>query len=136
MLSNARLGKQLWAEALEYTYHLINGLSSSAIGGKTPMEVWSRKPATNYDSLHIFGCSAYYHVKESKLDPRAKKALFMGITSRIKRFCFWRPEMRKGMFSRDETFDEYPMMEKLTNEAVQTSSTLPKKREYFEKGRV
>ena len=78
MLSNARLGKQFWAEALD----------------------------------------VYYHVKESKLDPRVKKALFMGITSGIKGFRLWCPEMKNVIFSRDMTFDESPMMVKLTNEAV------------------
>ena len=126
MLSNAGLGKQFWTEALGYAHHLINRLPLSAIGGKTPMEVWSRKPTTDYVSLHIFGCSACCHVKESKLDPRAKKALFMGITSRIKEFRLWCPERKKVIFSRAMTFDESPMMEKLTNETVQTSCNLQK----------
>ena len=73
MLSNTGLGKQFWAETLEYTHHLINRLPSSAIGGKIPIEVWYGKPATNYDSLHIFGYSAYYHIKELKLDPRQSR---------------------------------------------------------------
>ncbi|KAG8479661.1 hypothetical protein CXB51_029443 [Gossypium anomalum] len=83
MLSNAGLGKQFWAEAVTYAGHLVNHLPSSALERKTPMEVWSGKPATDYDSLHVFGSTVYYHVKESKLDPRAKKALFMGITSGV-----------------------------------------------------
>ena len=58
-----------------YTQHLVNRFPSSAIGGKTPLEVWSGKPATDYDTLHVFGSTAYYHATESKLDPRAKKAL-------------------------------------------------------------
>ena len=41
LLSNARLDKSFWAEAIVYASHLINGLSSTAIGGKTPLEVWS-----------------------------------------------------------------------------------------------
>ncbi|KAH9680676.1 hypothetical protein KPL71_026642 [Citrus sinensis] len=77
MLSNAGLGKEFWAEAVVYACHLINRLPSTAIEGRTPMEMWTGKPATDYDSLHVFGSTAYYHVKESKLDPRAKKALFM-----------------------------------------------------------
>ena len=39
LLSNARLDKSLWAEAIVYASHLINGLSSTAIEGKTPLEV-------------------------------------------------------------------------------------------------
>ena len=34
--------------------------------GKTPMEVWSKKHANDYDSLHIFGCPAYYHVRNER----------------------------------------------------------------------
>ena len=56
-----------------YACHVINSLSSSAIGGKTLMEVWFRKAAQDYDPLRIFGCTAYYHIKEDKLDPEAKK---------------------------------------------------------------
>ena len=84
MLSNAGLGREFWAETVTYARYLINRLPSTAIAGKTPLEKWSNKSATDYDSLHVFGCVAYYHVKESKLDPRAKKAVFLGITSGIK----------------------------------------------------
>ena len=88
MLSNAGLGRQFWAEALTYACHLINRLPSAGIEGKTPMEVWSGKPAKDYDSLHVFGSTVYYHVKESKLDPRAKKSIFMGITSEVRDTVF------------------------------------------------
>ena len=39
MLSNAGLGRKFWAEAVTYAQHLVNRLPSSAIGGKTPLEV-------------------------------------------------------------------------------------------------
>ena len=106
MLSNAGLGKEFWAEAVVYASHLINRLPSTANGGKTPMEVWSGKPATDYDSLHVFGCPAYYHVKESKLDPRAEKALFMGVSMGVKGYRLWNPNSKKMLFSRDVTFDD------------------------------
>ena len=60
MLSNARLQKNFWAEALAYDCYLVNMLPSSAIGDKTPLEVWSGKAAQDYDSLRVFGCPAYY----------------------------------------------------------------------------
>ena len=53
MLSNAELGREFWAEAVTYAQHLVNRLPSSAIDDKTPLEVWSGKPATDYDSLHV-----------------------------------------------------------------------------------
>ena len=54
MLSNAGLSKNFWAEAL-YACYLVNRLPSSAIGGKTPLEVWSKKTAPDYDLLRVFG---------------------------------------------------------------------------------
>ncbi|KAE8708956.1 hypothetical protein F3Y22_tig00110332pilonHSYRG00622 [Hibiscus syriacus] len=123
MLSNTGLGKAFWTEAVTYAGHLINRLPSSAIGGKTPLEVWSGKPATDYDSLHVFGSTSYYHVKESKLDPRAKKAFFMGITHGVKGFRLWCLDTKKIICSRDVTFDKSSLIKKVTNEAVQTSST-------------
>jgi len=50
-----------------YACHLINWLPLFAIRGKTPMEVWSRETVQDYNSLRIFGCHAYYHVKEDKM---------------------------------------------------------------------
>ncbi|GJX81498.1 retrovirus-related pol polyprotein from transposon TNT 1-94 [Tanacetum coccineum] len=127
MLFNAGLGKEFWAEAVMYACHLVNHLPSTAIDGKTPFEKWYGKPATDYDSLHVFGSAAYYHVKESKLDPRAKKALFMGITSGIKGYRLWCPETKKTIFSRDVTFNESAMLKKVNVEQLDGT---PKKVEF------
>ena len=40
------------------------------------MEMWTDKHATDYDSLHIFCFTAYYHVKESKSDPIEKNIVY------------------------------------------------------------
>ncbi|GJT56454.1 retrovirus-related pol polyprotein from transposon TNT 1-94 [Tanacetum coccineum] len=81
--------QQNGVEAVTYACHLVNRLPLTAIDRKTPFEKWYGKPTSDYDSLHVFGSAAYYQVKESKLDPRAKKALFMGITSGIKGYRLW-----------------------------------------------
>ena len=83
-LPNAGLGKEFWAKTVVYACHLINRLPSVVIEGKMPIEMWIGRLATDYDSLYVFGLIAYYHVKESKLDPRAKKGIFMGISGRVK----------------------------------------------------
>ena len=132
MLSNAGLGREFWAEAVTYACHLVNRLPSTAIGGKTPLEMWFGKPATDYDSLHVFGSTAYYHVKESKLDPRAKRAVFMGITSGVKGYRLWCPETKKIIFSRDVTFDESTILKKVTSDTVKTDDT-PKQVEFERK---
>ena len=63
----------LWAEALAYACYLVNKLPSFAIGGKTPLKVWSEKVAQDYDSLRVFECLTYYHIKKDKLGPKARK---------------------------------------------------------------
>ena len=123
MLSNAGLGKQLWAEVVMYASHLINRLPSAALNGKTPLEVWSGKPINDYDTLHVFGSTAYYHVKESKLDPRAKKALFMGVNSGVKGYQLWCLSLKKIISSRDVTFDESAMLKKVTTDGKVSENT-------------
>ncbi|GJR29297.1 retrovirus-related pol polyprotein from transposon TNT 1-94 [Tanacetum coccineum] len=59
---------------------------------------------------------------ESKLDPRAKKALFMGITSEIKVYCLLCPETKKMIFSRDVTFNEPSMLKKVNAEQLDGTS--------------
>ena len=123
MLSNAGLGKQFWVEAVMYASHLINRLPSATLNGKTPFEVWSGKPVNDYDTLHVFGSTAYYHVKESKLDPRAKKALFMGVTSGVKGYRLWCLSLKKIISSRDVTFDEFSMLKKVTTDGKVSENT-------------
>ncbi|XP_068504229.1 uncharacterized mitochondrial protein AtMg00710-like [Phaseolus vulgaris] len=113
MLSNAELDRKFWAEPVTYTQHLVNRLPSSAIDDKTPLEVWSGKPATDYDSLHVFGSIAYYHVIESKLDPRANKTFFMGFSPGVKGYRLWCLEAKKTIINRDVTFDESIMLKKV-----------------------
>ena len=110
MLSNAGLGKEFCTEAVVFISHLINHLSSAVIEGKTLIEMWIGKSATDYDSLHVFNSTTYYHVRESKLDLKAKKTLFMGITGEVKGFFLWCSITKKIIFTRDVTFDESVML--------------------------
>jgi len=100
LLSNVRLGKSFWAEALTYASHLINRLSLSAIGDKTPMEVCLRV-VQDYDMLSVFGCLVYYHVKEDELDPQPKKAIFLSFKRDVKDYELRDPKDKKIIVSRD-----------------------------------
>ena len=86
---------------------MVNRRPSIAIDFKTPEEVWSGIPA-NYSHLRVFGCPAYFHVNDGKLEPRAKKAIFLGYTIRVKGYRLWCPDLKSPKFviSRDITFDE------------------------------
>ncbi|KAH9650850.1 Integrase catalytic domain-containing protein [Citrus sinensis] len=113
MLSNASLAKKFWAEIMSYASHLVNQLPSPTIGGKTPMEIWSRKHAQDYDSLRIFECPAYYHVK----------AIFVGLKGGVKGFKLWDLEDKKFVCSRDVIFDEASMMKDSSSQQVEFDAT-------------
>ena len=55
LIVKQRVEQVLFGRAMTYASHLINRLSSSAIGGKTPIEMWSGMAASDYDMLRVFG---------------------------------------------------------------------------------
>ena len=75
MLSNASMGKELWAKAVNMICYLMNRSPSTTIECKTPKEVWCGTSA-DYSILRVFGCPSYAHINEGKLEPRAKKCIF------------------------------------------------------------
>ena len=71
MLVSAKLSKGCWGEAVNTTVY-VNRYPLIALNFKVPEEVWSgMKP--EYGHLKLFGCDAYAHVNQGKLEPRAKK---------------------------------------------------------------
>ena len=106
-----------------YANHLINSLPSTALNGKTPLEVWFGKPINDYDTLRVFGSTAYYHLEESKLYPRAKKTLFMGVTLGVKGYRLWCLYSKKIISSRDVIFDESVMLKKVTIDGKVSENT-------------
>lgn len=65
MLGAAGLEKSFWAEAVNTAYYVLNQAPSTAIDLKTPMEMWTGKPA-DYSNLHTFGSSVFtmYNAQE------------------------------------------------------------------------
>ena len=108
MLSNARMGKRFWAEAASTACHLINRSPSITLNKKTPIEVWSGTPA-DYSQLRVFGCTAYAHVDNGKLEPRAIKCVFVGYGSGVKGYMLWNHETNKVFVSRSVVFNESVM---------------------------
>jgi hypothetical protein len=83
MLSNVGLGKEFWAKAVTTASYLVNITPTTFIECKTLKKVWSGKPP-DYSKLKVFGCPAYFHMNEGKLEPRAKKGIFVGYPINIK----------------------------------------------------
>jgi hypothetical protein len=108
MLSNSGLSRKFWAEAASTACHLINCSPSTAISKKTLIEVWSGSPY-DYSQLRVFGCTAYAHVDNGKLEPRAIKCIFLGYGSGVKAYKLWNPEAHKAFYSRNIVFNKSTM---------------------------
>ena len=108
MLSDSKLPKKFWAEALSTASYVRNRSPTTAVKGMTPYEVWKGyKPNVNH--LHIFECSAYAHIpkdERSKMDPKAKKSIFLGYGISVKGYGLFDTDTSKVFHSRDVTFNE------------------------------
>ena len=107
MLIYSKLPKTLWAEALNTTCYLVNRSPLTAIGCKTPTKLWLGRMA-DYSKLIIFGCTAYAHVKQGKLEPIALKCRFLGYPEGVKGYRLWCVDLKppQCIISRDVTFHE------------------------------
>ncbi|GJX38090.1 retrovirus-related pol polyprotein from transposon TNT 1-94 [Tanacetum coccineum] len=110
LLIQSGLPKTFWAEATCTAAYLINRSPSTAIEKKTPMEMWSGHPS-DYGMLRIFGCVAYPHDKQGKLEPRAIKCVLLGYPEGVKGYRLYRldDESPKIVTSRNVVFNESVM---------------------------
>jgi hypothetical protein len=104
----------LWAEAAMAVVYLQNRLSHSALGFKTPKEMFiEKKPEVSH--LKIFGCPVFVHIpkeKRNKLEPSEKKGIFVGYCEVSKAFRIYILGHRHIEISRDVTFDEEAALKK------------------------
>lgn len=82
MLSHASLSKDFWALAISTAYYLMNHSPSIGIEYMMPEEIWSNNLADYI--LRVFGCLAYIYIDDGKLEPIAKKCIFLSYASRAK----------------------------------------------------
>jgi len=87
---------------------MINCEPHTGINMKTPYELLSGKPV-DYSNLWAFGCTVYYHVNDGKLDPRAKKGVFVDYGDGVKGYWIWSPSEKRVILSRNDVFDENSM---------------------------
>ncbi|KAH9782268.1 hypothetical protein KPL71_008823 [Citrus sinensis] len=144
MLIQSRLPMSLWAETLSTACYIVNRSPSSGINFRTPIELWIGKPA-DYSNLRVFGCPAYAHTKQGKLEPRALKGVFIGYPEGVKGYKLWCTDFKppKAIISRDVVFNEaevckhleanHPMSENHKSQfEVESSTTVAKGRTIVE----
>ena len=86
------------------------------------MEMWFGKHTQQYDSIRVFRCPVYYHVKNDKFNPRARKAIFVGFKCRVKGYKLWDLKDKKFLYSRDVTFNEAFMLKASRSQQVETKT--------------
>ena len=103
MLSDSKLQKNFWAEALLTAAYLRNRSPTTAVEGKTPFEAWTEEKP-NVSHLKTFGCVCYAHIlsdERQKLDAKARKCLMLGYGTETKAYRLYDIEREKIIFSRD-----------------------------------
>jgi hypothetical protein len=114
MINDRDLPICLWVEAAIATVYVQNRLSHSALGFKTPEEMFTgKKPEVSH--LKIFGCPVFIHIpkeKRNKLEPSGKMGIFVGYCEVSKAFGIYIPGHRHIEISRDVTFDEEAALKK------------------------
>jgi hypothetical protein len=115
MIHDQDLPMCLWVEATMVVVYVQNRLSHSALGIKTPKEMFTgKKPEVSH--LKIFGCPIFIHIpkeKRNKLEPSGKKGIFMGYCEVSKAFRIYILGHHHIDIIKDVTFDEYAVLKKL-----------------------
>ena len=110
MLSDSRLPKTFWAEALATAAYLRNRSPTKALASMTPYETWTgERPQVQH--LKVFGCDAYAHVpkdERDKLDSKTKSCWFLGYGDTKKVYKLYDRSKRTIIYSRDVTFAAHP----------------------------
>ena len=122
MLSESGLRQKFWVEATSTAVYLINRTPSSTIEFKIPEEMWTTA-LSDLMGLRRFGCVAYVHSDEGKLNPRAKKGIFTGYLEGVKGFIIWLLEEKKCIISRNVVFREDQMFKEINEHQSDTSLT-------------
>ncbi len=88
--------------------YIMNRTPTTVVHGMTPEEKFTRKKP-DVSHLIVFGCITYVHVpneKRSKLDPKAKKCIFIRHSSKQKGYRCFNSSTWKLQVSRNVVFDE------------------------------
>ena len=108
LMFQSKLPKVFWSYAISHFVFLINRLPSPIICDKSPFEMlYNRMP--DLSNLKIFGCLYFASTLEqnrNKLDPRARKCIFLSFKPRTKGYIIIDTNNREIFVSRNVIFHE------------------------------
>ncbi|MCO5609871.1 hypothetical protein L7F22_064104 [Adiantum nelumboides] len=108
LMSEKNMPPCYWAEAASTAVYTMNMTPTTTVHDMTPEEKFTGKKQ-NVSHFKVFGCLAYVHVPDelrTKLDPKAKKCVFIGYYVEQKGYICYNPVTRQVRVSRDVIFDE------------------------------
>lgn len=107
-LKEMQLAVKMWGEAVRNAVYILNRVSTGALTGQTPYEVWhTRKPDVSH--IRVFGCLAHMKipsVKKSKLDDRSMPVINLRREQGTKGYRLYDPVSKSIKISRDVVFEE------------------------------
>ncbi|KAK1433672.1 hypothetical protein QVD17_10587 [Tagetes erecta] len=108
LLAAKKMTKVLWAEAVMWTFHVLNRSPTKALSNKTPNEAWyGKKPSVEH--FRTWGCIAHVHIpkeKRTKLDDKSVTCIFMGISEESKGYRLLNPRTMMVTVSDGVVFEE------------------------------
>ncbi|XP_070042981.1 uncharacterized protein [Nicotiana tomentosiformis] len=108
MLSEKKLPKIFWPEAVNWIVHVFNWSPTLSIKNKTPEEALSgNKHSVEY--FRVFGCLSHVHVSDntrSKLDDKSLCCVLLGVSEQSKAYRLYDPISQRIIISRDVMFEE------------------------------
>lgn len=108
MLSEKKIPKNFWPEAVNWTVYVLNRCPTLAVKNITPEEAWSGvKPSVEH--FRVFGCVAHVHVpdaRRTKLEDKSFACVLLGVSEKSKGYRLYDPNGRRIVISRDVIFEE------------------------------
>lgn len=108
MLSEKKVPKPFWPEAVRWTIHVLNRSPTLAVKDMTPKEAWSReKPSVEY--FRVFGCVGHVHIPDArriKLEDKSVSCILLGVSDESKGYKMFDLVAKKIIVSHDVVFEE------------------------------
>ena len=108
LLSEKKIPKNFWPEAVNWTVHVLNRSPTLAVKDMTPEEAWSGiKPSVEH--FRVFGCVSHVHVpdaKRKKLEDKSFSCVLLGVSEESKAYRLYDPISKRIVVSRDVKFEE------------------------------
>jgi hypothetical protein len=127
LLFQSKLPKHFWSYALLHATFLINRVSTPLLQNKSPYQVLHNH-VPDLSQFKVFGSLCFASTlscHRSKLDPRARKSIFLGFTPGMKGYVLYDLHFKNIFVSRHVTFHDHilPYTSNNTNPAHQWSYT-------------